>query len=202
MNRKKSIRLVVSTFMAVALLLLLPCLSTAGSLEPPPHAVDGSGNPVPTLQPKIACRGEFFINNDGTVTDCKTGLIWMRDANCLSGKTWSKALDSCSTLTWGTCGVVDRTKAGDWHLPTIEELKTLSDRNYSNPALSNAKGDGQWTSGDAFYNVQSGFYWSATGWTGSDCCSWGMDMGNGDVYYSNRANYQSVWCVRGGSRIK
>lgn len=199
MRGRGNIRLAVSIFIAIAMALILPGLSIAGSLEPPSYAVDGSGNPIPTMQPKTACRGEFFVNNDGTVTDCKTGLIWMQDANCFSTKLWSEALNSCSTLASGSgsCGLHDGSLAGDWHLPTIEELKTLPNRNYSGPALSNAKGDGQWVSGDAFNNVQL-FFWSATTYAVYTSHAWYMHMGNGVVSYSFKTDYMNVWCVRGG----
>ncbi|MEO5368045.1 MAG: DUF1566 domain-containing protein, partial [Magnetococcus sp. WYHC-3] len=39
----------------------------------------------------------FLVNDDGTVTDTLTGLIWMKNVGCLSGsqgKTWSEALSS------------------------------------------------------------------------------------------------------------
>jgi hypothetical protein len=80
-KQKKSI-LVPTILVAIALTLFLPGLSIAGSLEPPPYAANGSGNPVPTTFPKFACRGAFIDNEDGTVTDCKTGMLWMRNANC------------------------------------------------------------------------------------------------------------------------
>jgi hypothetical protein len=94
MRRKRDVRLVVSTFMAIALALLLPCLTLAGSLEPTPDAVDTSGNPVatmktldqipPTWGQKIPCTStsncpRFEIVMDGeAVLDKETGLIWER----------------------------------------------------------------------------------------------------------------------------
>jgi hypothetical protein len=199
MRSNRNIRLVTAIFMAVALTLIIPGLSIAGSLEPPPHAVDGSGNPIPTLQPKIACRGEFLINNDGTVTDCKTGLIWMQNANCFGTKSWSVALDSCSFLASGSCNIYDGSLVGDWHLPTIEELKTLPNRDYSIPALSNAKGDAKWTTnGDAFNNVQSNHYWSSTTYADNTSYAWFVSMYLGSVHGGTKTSDYYVWCVRGG----
>ena len=199
MRSKRDIRLAVSIFMTITLALILPGLSIAGSLEPPSYAVDGSGNPIPTMQPKMACRGEFLINNDGTVTDCKTGLIWMQNANCFVTKPWSDALASCSALASGSCGVYDGSSAGDWHLPTIEELKTLPNRNYSSPALSNSKGDTKWTiQGDAFSNVQSANYWSATTLAYNASDAWGVYMSLGGVVEGTKTYGFYVWCVRGG----
>ena len=36
----------------------------------------------------------FFDNGDGTVTDYLTGLIWLKDAECLGSTTWEVALDN------------------------------------------------------------------------------------------------------------
>jgi hypothetical protein len=198
MRRKKDIRLSVSIFMAVALAMFLPCLGIAGSLEPPASAVDGLGNPVPTMHAKFACRGAFIDNHNGTVTDCKTGLIWMKNANCFGFKNWDDAKSSCSTLASGSCGLYDGSSAGDWHLPTIEELKTLPDRDYSVPALSNAKGDGQWSSGDAFDYVQSDDYWSSTTYAYFPGFAWRVHFYSGYVYGFDKTDPLYVWCVRGG----
>ena len=200
MRRQGNIRLVVSFLIAIAMALILPGLSIAGSLEPPPHAVDGSGNPIPTTHPKFACRGAFMDNADGTVTDCKTGMIWMKNARCFDPKRWSDALAVCSALASGSCDLNDGSSAGDWRLPTIEELKTLPDRAYFSPTLSNAKGDGQWIEGDAFAGVQSPTgYWSATTRAADVSTAWGVWLFDGSVYWGWKLNYYNVWCVRGGN---
>jgi hypothetical protein len=174
--------------------LILPGMSIAGSLDPPAGAVDGSGNPIPTMQPKMACRGEFLSDGYWTVTDCKTGLIWMVNANYFGSQTWYEALESCSTYTLG---------GSNWHLPTIEELKTLPNRNYPNPALSNAKGDAKWAEGNAFFLVQSSYYWSATTDASYPESAWTMYMGDGSVgYSSSKESKHFVWCVRGGQSIE
>jgi hypothetical protein len=198
MRSKRNIRLAVSIFIAIAMALILPGFSIAGSLEPPSYAVDRSGNPIPTTQPKMACRGEFLINNDGTVTDCKTGLIWTQNAYCFGIKQWSDALASCSALANGSCGLYDGSSAGDWHLPTIEELKTLPDRNYSDPSLGNAQGDAKWSQGYAFIDVQSDYYWSATPYAIEPRAAWGVEMFYGDVTNHVKISGRGVWCVRGG----
>jgi hypothetical protein len=199
MRSKRNIRLALLISMIIALALIIPCLSIAGSLEPPSYAVDGSGNPIPTMHSKTACRGEFWNNKNGTVTDCKTGLIWMQNANCFGTKTWSQALDSCSNLASDSCGLLDGSTAGDWHLPTIEELKTLPDMNYFNPVLSNAKGDGQWSSGDAFNNVETSNYWSSTTNAYGPGGAWYVGFDGGSAgYFGKGYGYVHVWCVRGG----
>jgi hypothetical protein len=70
--------------------------------------------------------GRYRDNRDGTVTDVKTGLQWMR---CAMGQEWdgSTCRGEAAKYQWNQ--VVNKyfTYFGrtDWHLPTREELKTL-----------------------------------------------------------------------------
>ena len=67
----------------------------------------------------------FIDNKDGTITDTKTGLIWVKNPHTdLSEKfkermAWQSAIDGCKELNF----------AGhkDWRLPTVEELRELVD---------------------------------------------------------------------------
>ena len=67
-----------------------------------------------------------------------------------------------NTLNSGECSLTDGSVEGDWHLPNINELSSLIHYAFSNPAISNAAGTGQWSAGDAFTNVQSERYWTST----------------------------------------
>ena len=105
----------------------------------------------------------FTSNSDGTVTDNLTGLIWLKDANCQGETTWSAALTFVETLQDSVCGLFDFSTAAQWRVPTITELLTLVNYNFTTPTLSNAAGTAQWTTNnDAFSKVQSASYWSST----------------------------------------
>ena len=43
----------------------------------------------------------FTDNNNGTVTDNLTGLIWMKNANAFGMKTWDDALNAANSLKSG-----------------------------------------------------------------------------------------------------
>ncbi len=147
-----------------------------------------------------ACRYED--NGDGTVTDCRTGRIWLKDANCAGTKTWDNAVAWAAALASGTCGLTDGSIAGAWRLPTRLEWMTMvayaKNRHYS-PALTDAAGTAPWTSGNPFFNVQStsGFYyWSSTSALYS---AWVARMWDGGVINNfSKSNGYYVWPVRGG----
>ena len=67
----------------------------------------------------------FKDNEDGTVTDPKTGLIWTKDAN-LPGDTmlFHQALDFIEGMNEGDYPNFGCT---DWRLPTLKELRSLID---------------------------------------------------------------------------
>jgi hypothetical protein len=77
--------------------------------------------------------GRYEISGRGTVTDCRTGLIWLQDANCkdslgLTGidksqgyLNWYNAMKWVAALGGGYCGLFDGSSAGDWRLPTKTE---------------------------------------------------------------------------------
>ena len=55
----------------------------------------------------------FTDNEDGTVTDNLTGLLWLKNANCFGSTTWSQAVSYCNGLASGSCGLTDDSDAGD-----------------------------------------------------------------------------------------
>ncbi len=117
--------------------------------------------PQATAAPRPA---RFHDNGDGTLTDRRTGLIWLKTANCASffegdqsggrnSRSWHEARVAVSRLADGFCDLKDGSKAGDWRLPTRDELLDIS---------KDPGGKEAWTAGDAFTGLQSFYYWSAT----------------------------------------
>jgi hypothetical protein len=151
----------------------------------------------------LAKRGQaenvrYIDNGDGTVTDNRTGLIWLKKADCLGRHNWKKAMQLAAKLADGQCGLSDGSKAGDWRLPTKEEWKAMLDKKYEYPALSNAAGTGQWKEGDAFSGVSTSWtwYWSSTKYDTSS--AWFVFLSNGIVSYYGQSSPDGVWAVRGG----
>jgi hypothetical protein len=122
----------------------------------------------------------FTDNDDGTVTDNFTGLLWTKSAN-LYGYTYffSDALTSCSSC--------DEGGYTDWRLPNVRELASLID--YGQPQYHKLPAENPFIepSGPHFY------YWTSTsdGLNTAYCIS----FENGFVWHGSAGN---VWCVRGG----
>ena len=144
----------------------------------------------------------FTDNNDGTVTDNLTGLIWLKDANCAETKRcWLTAISFAAALQAGDCGLSDSSSAGDWRLPNVKELQSLIHYGFSCPTLPDTAGTGQWSEGDPFTGevLRSGNFWSSTTWFAygtSD--AWFVYFREGSVNESSKSADLYVWPVRGG----
>ena len=141
----------------------------------------------------------FTDNSNGTVTDNLTGLIWLKNANFMAGaRTWAQALDDCAGLADAAGGLTDGSIAGDWRLPNRKELDSLIALQYSNLALPNTAGTGQWTPGDPFTGVQSNYYWSSTTHAANTGNAWVVHLYDGSVVNGSKTYTHYVWPVRGG----
>jgi len=145
----------------------------------------------------------YTDNGDGTVTDNRTGLIWLKNANCFGEQNWENAMQFAAQLAHGKCGLSDGSKPREWRLPTGDEWEMMIDKKYvksgwSQPALSNAAGTGKWEEGDAFSSVQTGYYWSSTTLAGSTTSAWCVGLDGGSVYTGGKSITVYVWPVRGG----
>jgi hypothetical protein len=133
----------------------------------------------------------FTDNNNGTVTDNLTGLIWLKNANCGIALNWGFAIDYSAALAAGDCGLSDSSTVGQWRLPNRFELESLLDLSKASPALPE---------GHPFSNVQAGYYWSSTTRAGAEYTNyaWSMDLQTGYVPSSGKGSTYYVWPVRGG----
>lgn len=140
----------------------------------------------------------FTDNGDGTITDNRTKLVWLKNADCYSGKmAWSLAIFYCKSLKSGDCGLSDGSAAGDWRLPNLFEMESLRDMEYTTWALPNTAGTGQWSEGDPFTTVQNADYWSSTTYKAVPATyAWKVLMYNGGVQEHMKADTCYVWPVR------
>jgi hypothetical protein len=94
-------------------------------------------------------KDRFIDNKDGTVTDTKTKLMWIKNGwrmEFISALTWFEAMEKVKKFKHGNFK--------DWRLPTVEEWNSLIDTNNKNPALIEP---------NPFENIISHMpYWSKT----------------------------------------
>ena len=205
-------------FLALAIALLVFGSTVAGSLDPP-------APPAPTMatlqQIYDALKPPGCFNNNpmglrfvdcgnGTVQDTQTGLIWLKNANCLPAgwSDWATASRRAAKLADGTadgnaCGLSDGSKAGTWRLPTQAEWQALILRSCfpspGGPTIPDREGTGcyatgaQWASG-----VQSGWYWSSTPYANNPDYVWLVNLDDGIVGANVKTNADNVWPVRAG----
>lgn len=155
---------------------LLLCFGIATN-APAQQCKSNSGNPpsIPAVR--------FIENGDGTVTDSKTGLMWAKCAEGLSGSgcaigggaasySWQDAL----TLAEG------KSLAGhnDWRLPDIEELRSIVEEQCKKPAIDLA----------VFPNTPSSEFWSASRVSDISNFAWAVVFFNGDA-----CNYDSYYLM-------
>jgi hypothetical protein len=141
----------------------------------------------------------FTDNNNGTVTDNLTKLIWMKNASYFSPTSWASALSIANNLHAPFAGLTDGSQVGDWRLPNARELQSLIDYEYLDPALPNTLGTGRWAEGNPFQGVQSSNYWSSTNYpTLLPLYAWGVNFYSGSLNEYEKGSTYYVWCVRGG----
>ena len=130
-------------------------------------------------------------NDDGTVTDNLTGLIWLKNAECTARMNWANALTYCNSLSTGSCGLTDGSVAGDWRLPNRKELLSLIDWSKNSPALPQ---------GHPFSDVYSGdSYWTSTTYPDATHGAWVVSISSGSIAYSFKTNDFYIWPVRAPS---
>ena len=90
------------------------------------------------LKKGVASPTDRFIdNNNGTVTDALTGLIWLKNADCsiLLVTGLNLAISTAYGLQNGDCGLSDGSSAKQWRLPNVKELQSIIDFGMTKPAL-------------------------------------------------------------------
>jgi hypothetical protein len=141
---------------------------------------------------------------NGTVTDTATGLVWLKQSNCLPSANFEDAKKAVAGLKNGDCMLTDGSAPGDWRLPTQQEWETTMEKalalGCSGPTLTNDPGTGCITAGpSSFTTVEADYYWSGTTLEGQERAYFG-DIDHGHVLNGAFTTTLRVWPVRGGQR--
>jgi len=123
----------------------------------------------------------FTDNNDGTITDNLTGLMWTEDGNH-GAMTWEQAL--------AYCAVYSHSGHSDWRLPNVRELYSL---------INSGEFSDQWLISQGFSDVDPVFlYWTSTTLPGLRLDAFGVQMMYGLVDHKAKDfGACMVWPVRG-----
>jgi Protein of unknown function (DUF1566) len=120
----------------------------------------------------------FSDNNDGSITDNLTNLVWQKTP-APDSMTWENALVYAQNLSIGG--------QNDWRVPNIKELQSLSDVSMANPAVSTA----------IFPNIGIKKYWASTSLPNQITRAWYLDTRFGITTYELKTGKFNLICVRG-----
>lgn len=130
-------------------------------------------------------------NGDGTITDRRTGLIWLKDANAYGETPWTEALLAIKELADGQHGLSDGSGAGDWRLPNINELQSLVDLDSDHgPAFPDDH---------PFENLEATNYWSSSTVSSAPALGWYIAFAVAPPVFDLKMNAMRIWPVRGAT---
>ncbi|MDO9041940.1 MAG: DUF1566 domain-containing protein [Desulfocapsaceae bacterium] len=132
-------------------------------------------------------------NGDGTITDSKTGLMWKK---CMEGVTGNLCdTGVATTFTWQTAlqqpGVVNGggfATHQDWRLPNIKELTSIVEEQCYDPSINLNR----------FPNTPSSVVWSGSPFAYYSDSAWVVNFYYGSSFNGDRSYGDQVRLVRGG----
>lgn len=146
--------------------------------------------------PLSAPTSRFQDHADGTATDKRSQLMWLR---CAAGQQWSAARCSgaAKAMSWrdAQAFAIDINKQGsffyaDWRLPKVQELAMIAERQCSNPRINLA----------VFPDTPGALFWSASARPAdrSEAGAFALSFGAGGVSYEDKTELHFVRLVRTG----
>ena len=185
--------------------------------------VSDTGEAAVSVEIAACATNRYADMGNGTILDCNTDLLWLKDSSCspnFDSATYANALTAVSSLADGTCGLSDGSAAGDWRLPTMNELCAgwispntgevcweasfgipnmgLINNDCLCPAVSTTDGTCAsvcgYPSGDPFVGVGSGSVWTSTEKDGSNM--WSAELYQGWANGYSKTATAVVWPVR------
>ena len=136
-----------------------------------------------------------FHSTDLTVTDTKTGLVWVKNANLAERQfSWAGAFSDLDVI------VNKERCAGfrDWRMPTRDELMSLVQfaRNKENDGSTPDSSIAAGLAAVGFQNIQDEAYWSSTENRYNADEAYAVNMKDGKSVFSDKDIYYNLWPVR------
>lgn len=144
----------------------------------------------------VTTTAHLTDNNDGTISDSKTGLMWKK---CPEGYDWNQfgfglcGASSQTSFNWKNAllqaqqvngGTGENFTHTDWRLPNIKELQSVAEMRCNNPA----------TNATVFPDMPE--LWSSSPLVGSAAQVWRFSAYYGEITYSDKDSTISVRLVR------
>jgi hypothetical protein len=165
---KSCLGIFITILLGLATLVITPAGPTLASIK---SIAPASSARIPTPTAAGPCLNDkakrYYDCGNGTVTDTVTGLIWLKQTNCLSTLDWQSAKKAAADLKNGACMLTDGSSPGDWRLPTRMEweatMTNALSQGCTGPTLTNDEGTGCMSAGPtSFKAVVADYYWSST----------------------------------------
>ncbi|MCI5191834.1 MAG: DUF1566 domain-containing protein [Candidatus Electrothrix sp. AU1_5] len=154
--------------------------------------------------------GQYIDHGNGTVTDTKTGLMWKRCSEGLSGENCEEG----KAERYKFDEAVEKSKSvkyagyADWRLPTIDEFRTLvycSNGTSQQDAWDKGCNDSSFNGFEkptinqqVFPNTREWDYWSGSPYANLSDLTWYVNFNYGYSYANFRNNDLAVRLVRNG----
>jgi len=169
--------------------------------------------------------GNVYVDcGNGTVTDNRTGLVWLQDADCYGTATWGRAMDlvaglsdlpeslneDCQDLSDPNdtcdCNLTDGSSPGEWRIPSIDEWHEMTAAAVAmgcvgddGPSITSDDGLDCWSETDSFTGIQPFPYWSASPYSPDSLKGFAKDLDDGSAdSWSATIWGLYVWPVRDG----
>ncbi|HDZ9327076.1 TPA: DUF1566 domain-containing protein [Vibrio cholerae] len=160
--------------------------------------------------------GRYRDNGNGTITDSKTNLTWMR---CSLGQQWTGSTYAgvAMEMNWNDALRTEMSFSyaghSDWRVPTVDELDTLVQ--CSAGREPSVRPNGEFvadTSGGClgdkhqrptinitvFHNTPDNWYWSSSPYAYNSDHAWHVSIYSGYVFYGYKYSNHHVRLVRAG----
>ena len=163
--------------------------------------------------------GAIYVScGNGTVTDNRTGLVWLQNVDCYGRLDWHEAVEivaNLSDIPAGSafaahdCGLSDGSSPGEWRLPSAAEWESMIADALAlgcvSPSLTADAGLQchspfcvSFPSACSFSGVVGSIYWSSTTFVNDPNDVWGVSLGFGFLGNGLKSSDFYSWPVRGG----
>ncbi len=137
--------------------------------------------------PSTSPTTRFIDNNNGTITDVRTGLMWMR---CSLGQTWTGTACTGTAAQYAWADALAQAQASvyashtDWRLPNVKELVSIVERQCAYPSINS----------EIFPATPTWYYWtSSPNVSGSGTYVQTVEFSQGTDGADDKAPLNAMW---------